>query len=77
MYLTESAKADERLRVLVSHQIIETGIGTQKAVAEKMRISEVTLIRKLKTPDKFTRGELRRLFRILRFTDEQIREVAV
>ena len=46
--------------------------GTKKEeLAIKLRMNEKTLRRKLNDPDKFTRGELVRLFKAIKLTDDE------
>jgi len=61
---------DKLFRGLISKYMIISGYDVQE-LADKLHIHRVTLHRKLKNPDSFTRGELRRLFQILKFTDEE------
>lgn len=75
VYLTEQAKKDDKLRFYIDSQI--GGLHLTKAeVAHKIGYkSPKTLGTRIKNPDLFTRGELRKLVQVLQFTDEQVREV--
>lgn len=74
--LTEQARVDEKLLRYIRRQRGDLDL-TQREVAQKIGLHEDTFSRRLKDPDTFTRRELRCLFKVLHFTEEEIREVAL
>lgn len=74
-YLTERAKKEDKLREYVGKQLGGMGL-TKTEVAHKLGYKCVeTLSSRLKHPSLFTVGEIQTLFKVLRFSEEQIREV--
>ncbi|WP_206460210.1 hypothetical protein [Anaerovorax sp. IOR16] len=62
---------DKQLQGKIAEKMVINGIDTQNELAERLGIHRTTLICKLADPDKFSRRELRRLFTILKFSDEE------
>lgn len=62
---------DKLFKALTAKNMMLCGYNHNNELAIKMRMHEHTLNYKLKDPDKFTRKELRRLFALLKFTEEE------
>lgn len=75
IYLTEAAKRDDEFRRTIAIGLAASGVGTQKALAAKMRVKPSTLSAKLKDPDRFRRDELRLMARILHIEPEAMARV--
>lgn len=73
-YLTDRAKSDELLLKYIRMQRAALDM-TQEELSKKLYISRSVLNQRLKYPGEFKRNELRTLFKVLRFSEEQIREV--
>ena len=69
--VTEKQKADDALRFAVKVARLKLDM-TQKELAHIIGMCEPTLISRLKDPDKFTRGELRHLYKALHFSRDDI-----
>lgn len=67
----ERQKKDDMFRALVAKNMVLYGYASAKDLAPAIRCSRSTLLNKLNDPDKFTRGELRRLFDALHLTAEE------
>lgn len=75
VYLTEQAKKDDKLRYYIGQQMGGLKL-TKTEVAHKIGFKEVeSFSSRMKNPDKFKLGELRKLVQVLQLTDEQVREV--
>jgi hypothetical protein len=64
-------KQDKLFRGLVAKNMTLCGISHNNELAPKMHMHEQTFNYKMNAPDKFTRKELRRLFSVLKFTEEE------
>ena len=64
-------KQDKLFKALTVKNMTLCGYNHNNELAIKMRMHEQTLNYKLKDPDKFTRKELRKLFTLLNFTEEE------
>ncbi|WP_206460393.1 helix-turn-helix domain-containing protein [Anaerovorax sp. IOR16] len=62
---------DKQLRGKVAEKMSVLGYDNKADVAERLGINPRTFYYKLADPDKFSRRELRRLFQILKFSDEE------
>jgi hypothetical protein len=60
-----------RFRAAVSHQMIMYGIDSQEDLSKRCGITHTTFYRRMKDPETFTNGELRKIYNVLHFTDEQ------
>lgn len=66
----KAALADEALRVVVATRMMRDGF-TQKALADRIGLTPVTLSRRLAKPETFTLGELRRMIVALSLSDTE------
>lgn len=66
-----SEEANEALVMMVLARLRKDGV-TQKALAEKVGVSTVTMCKRLKAPEHFTLGELRRLREAVGMTPSEI-----
>lgn len=69
------SKQDKLFQALLSKNMKICGYDRIEDVAERLQIHKVTLGYKVRDPDKFTRRELRRLFSILKFSQEEKSQV--
>ncbi len=60
-----------RFRAAVQHQMVLYGIDTLMDLEKRCGMAHTTMARRMKNPDTFSNGELRKLYNVLRFTDEQ------
>ena len=60
-----------RFRAAVQHQMVMYGIDTLMELERRCGMSHTTMARRMKDPDTFSNGELRKIYNILRFSDEQ------
>lgn len=60
-----------RFKAAVRQQMVMYGISSIGDLAERCGATAPTFYRKIKDPDRFTQGELRKLYNVLHFTDEQ------
>lgn len=65
------ATQDKLFKALVAKNMTLCGISNNRELASKAHIGEKAFYLKIKDPDKFTRKELRRLFSLLKFTEEE------
>ncbi len=71
--MTLTAKQlDERieLNALIAARLVRYGY-TKKELAIKLSMSPASLYNKLNNPDRFTRKELRKLFEVFNFTQQE------
>lgn len=68
---SSEVKQDARFRGLVAMHMELCGIRNHRELAAKALIGEKAFYLKIKDPDRFTRKELRRLFTLLKFTEEE------
>lgn len=68
---TEKQKVDSALNEYVAVHLLRQSM-TKTQLAKAVGCERPTLWAKLKNPDKFTRGELRRLYKVLHFTKQEI-----
>lgn len=64
-------KQDKLFLALIEKNKVLCGIYEDQELAARLGIDRKTMRNKLREPDRFTRRELRRLFNILRFTEEE------
>lgn len=62
---------DRMFRALVAKNMELCGIHEQKELATRIGIGETAMVYKMQEPDKFRRKELRRIFQVLKFTEEE------
>lgn len=62
---------DKLFKALVAKNMTLCGFKNNRELAARALIGEKAFYLKIKDPDKFTRKELRRLFTILKFTEEE------
>ena len=72
---TERQQKDLNFRAYVEKNMVLQGIDTKPELAKRMGICHSTLYRKLQQPDYFTTKELRSLFKVLHFSNEEKAEV--
>lgn len=60
-----------RFRAAIQHQMVLYGIDCLTDLADRCGMNARTLYRKMKDPEGFSSGELRKLYNVLRCTDEQ------
>lgn len=72
---TEEQTKDLILRSLVDKNMVLRGIRTKPELAKRIGRSHTALYDKLANPEKFTVLELRRLFKVLHFTEEERRSI--
>ena len=65
------AKQDALFKGYVAKNMVICGYRHQNDLAPKMYMHERTFNYKMANPDRFTRKELRRLFTLLKFTEEE------
>ena len=68
---SEEQKRDKLFKALLAKNMTLCGYNHHKDLAPGMHMHVNTLNYKISDPDKFTRKELRRLFTLLKFTDEE------
>lgn len=68
---SEKEAANELLIALINKNMTLKHIRTYEELAGKMGFCPATMYAKRNNPDKFTRGELWRLFRVLGFSREE------
>lgn len=68
---TQQEKQDKLFKGLVAKNMMIRGYEYNKDLAPKMHMHERTFNYKLDDPDKFTRKELRKLFNLLEFSEEE------
>ncbi len=68
---SQEEKQDKLFKALIAKNMALCGYGHNNELAPKMYMHERTFNYKLVNPDKFTRKELRRLFYLLKFTEEE------
>jgi len=68
---SEEIKRDKLFKALTAKNMTLCGYNHHKDLAPGMYMHENTLNYKLNDPDRFTRKELRRMFALLKFTDEE------
>lgn len=78
VYLTqaqrEAAKAksgDESLQIAIATRMVREGLS-QAEIGRRIGMTKQTFGRKLKRPEDFTLGELRKLQAVLRLTDAEV-----
>lgn len=78
VYLTqaqrEAAQAksgDESLQIAIATRMVRDGLS-QAEIGRRIGMTKQTFGRKLKRPEDFTLGELRRLAAVLRLTDAEV-----
>ena len=64
-------KQDKLFKGLVAKNMVMCGYSHNNELAPKMHMHQKTFNYKLDDPDRFTRKELRRLFTILKFSEEE------
>lgn len=69
--LSASDSRNTRFRAAVQHQMILYGIESLTDLARRCGIPHTTFYRRLKDTDTLTNGELRKIYNVLHFTDEQ------
>lgn len=74
IYLTERAKSEDLLVQYIRERRLILGM-TQVALSKKLGMGITTLRSRLDSPGRFTWSELRTLFKVLRFSKEQIEKV--
>lgn len=60
-----------RFRAAVRHQMVMYGIDTLMELEHRCGMAHTTMARRMKDPDTFSNGELRKIYNVLHFTDEQ------
>ena len=68
---SQEQKQDILFKALIAKNMTLCGIKYNNDLAIKMHMGRKALGYKLEDPDKFTRKELRRLFLLLKFTEEE------
>lgn len=78
VYLTdaqrEAAQAksgDESLQIAIATRMVRDGLS-QAEIGRRIGMTKQTFGRRLKRPEEFTLGELRRLASVLRMTDAEV-----
>lgn len=64
-------KQNKMFTALLKKNMELSGITEYQELAGRIGINKTTMCYKLKEPDKFTRRELRKIFCILKFSDEE------
>lgn len=64
-------KQDKLFKALVAKNMALYGCKNNRELAARLHIGEKAFYLKIKDPDRFTRKELRRLFTLLKFTEEE------
>jgi hypothetical protein len=68
---SDEEKQDMLFKALVAKNMTLCGCKNNRELAARLHIGEKSFYLKIKDPDKFTRKELRRLFAILKFSEEE------
>ncbi|WP_130861465.1 helix-turn-helix domain-containing protein [Bacilliculturomica massiliensis] len=71
----QDEKQDRLFAAFLAKNMALRQISSQDEIAKMLGINRSTLNYKLKNPDRFTRKELRSLFKMLGFTDEEKSQV--
>ncbi len=69
--LKEWTEKNRKLKAKVDYSLEYYGLRDKQKLAKEMGISRASLYNKLKDPNRFTLGELRKLSVILHWTDEE------
>lgn len=69
--VSEQERKDQLFRALIAKNMEMYGIDSKRELARCLNVSEPTIYKKLKSPDQFTRLELRTIFTLLKFTPEE------
>jgi hypothetical protein len=72
---SDELKQDKLFKALVAKNMTLSGYSFNNELAPKMHMHERTFNYKIQEPDRFTRKELRLLFRILKFSNEEKSQV--
>lgn len=72
---SEDEKTDKLFKGIVAKNMVLCGYHTNKDLAPKMYMHINTLNYKMNDPDRFDRKELKRLFRLLKFSEEEKAQV--
>lgn len=65
--MSEKQQRDQEVKALILKNATYLGMKGNKEIAERIGVSESTLVRKLKHPDSFTLREINRLAKVLKF----------
>lgn len=68
---TEDQKKDRMLAAIIAKNMTLYGYTDKKELALLLRMNRSSFYRKLRGDSDFTKTELRRLFRVLKFTPEE------
>ncbi len=68
---TQEERQDKLFKALVAKNMMLCGCKNNRELAARLHIGEKAFYLKIKNPDRFTRKELRRLFSLLKFTEEE------